>query len=463
MKRELINVCQGWNQGNVALMVIEKLQDEEGNMRKVARYIPDPDFHFYVSKEPLDVYRTFVEEELVDRVDCKYSELSSEIAKHSNRMGEYRAAMAGKNPYKELRKLHFCKDVHSSDMNIVDYTMYEHYLKHKDNLAEFKLHKTYFDIEVDGYNYDDGFPHPDIAPCPINFISYVDGDKKTLRLYILLNEENKSMQEFIARNKGDCTNLWTHTNNDYIRNELENIYVDEKNPKNNLEGISVYWFKSELSLIKKFYEHVHANKADYLSAWNAYFDFKTIYTRLKEHFGLDPEDIMCPEAFKVKNITLREDKFQADLADKADTLDISGWQHNVDAQYLFAGLRKGEGKRESLKLGDVLLEELGEAKGEYEGTISEAAYVNFELFMRYSGFDSYRLMQLENKNGDIDTLHMMANKLSHTRHAKVMRKTISIRNLAAKQFATKGLILSNNQNSFIEHEDFGKFKGALAY
>ena len=170
---------------------------------------------------------------------------------------------------------------------------------------------------------------------------------------------------------------------------------------------------------------------------------------------------MCPPDFAVKNITLREDKFQPDPADKADTLDISGWQHNIDLKYIFAGLRKGEGKRESLALGDVLLEELGEAKGEYEGTIADAAYVNFELFMLYSGFDSYRLMQLENKNGDIDTVHMMANKLSHTRHSKVMRKTISIRNLAAKQFATKGLILSNNQNAFIEHEDFGKFKGAF--
>ena len=83
MKRELINVCQGWNDGNVGLMVIEKLEDVEGNIRKRAKYVADPDFHFYVSKEPLEVYQTFIEDDLVERIDCKYSELYLAIAKNS--------------------------------------------------------------------------------------------------------------------------------------------------------------------------------------------------------------------------------------------------------------------------------------------------------------------------------------------------------------------------------------------
>ena len=76
MKRELINICQGWNNGDLGLMVIEKIEDAEGKVRKKARYVSDPNFHFYVSKEPLEVYQTFIEDDLVDRIDCKYSELN---------------------------------------------------------------------------------------------------------------------------------------------------------------------------------------------------------------------------------------------------------------------------------------------------------------------------------------------------------------------------------------------------
>ena len=42
-----------------------------------------------------------------------------------------------------------------------------------------------------------------------------------------------------------------------------------------------------------------------------------------------------------------------------------------------------------------------------------------------------------------------------------MRKTVSIRNFAAVHFWNEGLVLSNNQNGFIEHEDYGKFQGAF--
>ena len=171
---------------------------------------------------------------------------------------------------------------------------------------------------------------------------------------------------------------------------------------------------------------------------------------------------MCPPEFKIKKVNIREDLYSTDIADKADTLDISGYTQTIDLKYLFAAIRKSGGKFDSLTLGDILLQELGEglSKWEFDGFIQEAPYIDFENFLLYSAFDSYRLNQLEAQNNDINLIHNMA-KISDTRHSKVMRKTTSIRNLAAKTFLKKDMILSNNQNNFKEHEDLGKFKGAL--
>ena len=193
--------------------------------------------------------------------------------------------------------------------------------------------------------------------------------------------------------------------------------------------------------------------------WNTYFDVKTIEQRLIQH-DVDPKDVMCPPEFPFAKIDIREDNYSANLDDKNDTLDITGWGNTIDLRFFFLTKRKGQGKRDSTKLGDVLLEELGEGKVELESSIKDAVYSDFENFLIYSMFDSYRLLQLENKNSDIDLIHMMSSLL-FTRHSKVMTKTVSIRNLAAHYFRTQGRVLSNNQNKFIEHEDFGKFKGAF--
>ena len=171
---------------------------------------------------------------------------------------------------------------------------------------------------------------------------------------------------------------------------------------------------------------------------------------------------MCPPEFPFKRVNLREDNYSANLDDKNDTLDITGWGDTVDMRYCFLAKRKGSGKRDSTALGNILLEELGEGKVELEDSIKDAVYTDFENFTLYSAFDSYRLMQLETKNTDIDLMHMMT-KLLYTRYSKVMRKNICIRNLAMHYFFTQGRVLSNNQNKFIEHEDFGKFQGALTY
>ena len=370
----------------------------------------------------------------------------------------YDKIMNGDKSWKKLNKLHFCKSLHSSDENLIDFLMKQYDKENAEFRGVLPVSKAFFDIEVDTYNHE-GFPQPDVAPCPINFISYVNKEKKSMYVYILLNEENESMMKFIRKNKENNKLRWNSNNSTWCANVLKEHFQDDKVPENSLNFIEIRFFKSEVNLIKAFFDQTHIDKPDFLGAWNAYFDFRTIERRL-ELLGVDPKDIMCPEEFPVKKVNIKEDTFSDDQADKCDTFDITTWYHCVDMLFSYAAIRKGTGKQDSLKLGDVLLQEVGETKFELEGTIQDAVYVNFENFLLYSAFDAFRLNQLETQSGDLDLLYNMS-KLTYTRLSKVMRKTVSIRNFAAVHFWNEGLVLSNNQNGFIQHEDYGKFQGAF--
>ena len=87
-------------------------------------------------------------------------------------------------------------------------------------------------------------------------------------------------------------------------------------------------------------------------------------------------------------------------------------------------------------------------------------HVDYEEFLKYSIYDSFRIFRLEYKNRDIDLLHSMM-LMTATRFKKVMAKTTSIRNFAAMLLAKDGFILSNNHNRFAEEaETKEKFRGA---
>ena len=86
----------------------------------------------------------------------------------------------------------------------------------------YKLHKCYFDIETDlmpngfrdkGYI---GFPDEDIAPCPINIVSLIDGKSMITYTFIHENKENKSLVDF-------------KTNLDRYKEELINEMREEDN------------------------------------------------------------------------------------------------------------------------------------------------------------------------------------------------------------------------------------------
>jgi DNA polymerase elongation subunit (family B) len=157
---------------------------------------------------------------------------------------------------------------------------------------------------------------------------------------------------------------------------------------------------------------------------------------------------------------IRPDTFNTDFSKKKSQFEVTGYTQFICLLENFASIRATMGKRESYTLGDILLEEIGESKYEYEGDITDALYVDFEGFLKYSLYDSFRLYQLEEKNKDIDLLYKMS-LMTATRFSKVMTKTVSIRNFAAMVLEGEGFILSNNHNKHKDHGEKEKFRGAF--
>ena len=193
--------------------------------------------------------------------------------------------------------------------------------------------------------------------------------------------------------------------------------------------------------------------------WNAGFDKKTLEQRIKKKKG-DLTKIMCPAEFPYKQVEIRLDTFNTDFSKKKSQFNITGFTQFIDLLENFAAIRATMGKRESYQLGAILFEEIGEGKFEFEGEINDALYVDFEGFLKYSLYDSFRLYQLEEKNADIDLLYNMG-LMTATRFSKVMTKTTSIRNFAAMLLEKEGYILSNNHNRMKDHGEKEKFRGAF--
>ena len=133
--REILNVCDGYYKGKQAVTLIERVKYEDGTIKKLATFDPDPNFHYYVSKEPLPVYKTIVEMDLVRKVQCKYSDLFKSIADETGKEKEFAQADGS---YKKLKKLHYNKDVHFSDVHLADYIMANYQRKHAKILAPFE-------------------------------------------------------------------------------------------------------------------------------------------------------------------------------------------------------------------------------------------------------------------------------------------------------------------------------------
>lgn len=215
----------------------------------------------------------FIERDKVEKHITYSDNLFREIALKTDSMEYYDRCLNGSRSAKSnLKNLLKHNYIYDSDMDVTDRYI-KNFMEEFDPDVGYKLHKCYFDIEVDlqskglkdkGYI---GFPDEDIAPCPINIITLIDGKSMVVYSFIHRNPLNTSLLEF-------------EKNVDYHKEKLKTTFLEEHSTIVN--DIKVEFFASEEETIEAFIRALHIIDPDVLSGWNSRFrlenNFKSINT-----------------------------------------------------------------------------------------------------------------------------------------------------------------------------------------
>lgn len=457
MKKQLIFTHVVYNKGIPNLYYIEKKKDHTGKIAKEINLVENPDYHFYVSDKGsiLESKVRYTDINNLKRVDCKYGDLYEAIANTNKSRRKKKDLLDQIEKRGQMRKMHDDINVFQSDIHIEDYAMMEWERINQEDKEFFPLTKGYFDIEVDTGNFE-GFPDEEEAPCPVNLLSYLNSETMTLYGLALLQDDNDSQLEFFKNNFGKDLE-YSSKNNEWCKKALEEHFSESNERIKPIEELKLIFFLDEMELIEWFFKRVNKEELDFIGAWNAIFDLKTLEQRIIKH-KKDPVKIMTCKA-PYRKVEIIKDNRTDDIRDRSHTFNITSKSIFTDMTFNYAAIRKPEGMKESYSLEYTLQEELGESKFTYEGDIKDAVRENYELFLLYSLYDSYRLYQLEQKTKDIDSVFLLSD-LSSTRFSKSFKKTTMIRNFVIKRMNPKGIILSNNLNVFSDRSS-ESFEGAF--
>lgn len=207
-----------------------------------------------------------------------------------------------------------------------------------------------FDIEaIDMSGTFKGFPDPTEAPIPIVSISLIDSYDK------------------------DKIHLW------YWGDEIYSFDDD----------IVVHWFSDEKNMMADFLDYWVINCPDIISGWNiTSFDIPYVYFRLKKLFGEDVASGLSPW----NNVWVRT--FHTSYGKKQTTVKLTGI---ANCDYLECYKNFTYTARESYSLDFIAGVELGEAKLEYDGTITSFARTDFKKFLEYNIHDTRIVKRLDDK------------------------------------------------------------------
>lgn len=431
---------------NDAIIITYKNEDTGDKKIKI---IEEPSIHYYMANENVDTSKhlNYVNQNDVIKVTSKYSNLLLDLATTVGQERSYYDSLK-KGERFSLNRFHQLNHIFSSDVNIDDYYKKAWIDKFPD--VKNILSKGFYDIEVDNRNYQ-GFPEEDIAPCPVNIITYMDNDMKISSSYVLRDLNNPLNVEFELERVEEMKAL--------LKNELSTDFEYE-----------FVFFDTELELLIAFFNDMNYRfNPDYALAWNMKFDLLTMINRLIL-LKADPVQIISHKDYpdQYKTCFFKKDTLHGKASERNDTFTISSMISYVDPLLLFAQIRKGLGERESYRLNDIAMEELGEGKLDYseEGDLASLIDKDFFKFVYYNIKDVYLLVKLEQKNQDVDMVHAIA-EITKTRVDKAFKKTISLKMFAYEFYLNKGFVMGNNANMSYDNSSYNNtdgdtnFKGAI--
>jgi hypothetical protein len=445
-------------------------RDENGVKKTLFYDRPEVSYYIIKDKESPEAIKPpmYIENYKVQEVKVYSDLLLRDIASKTNALGFYEAVATTKGIYSyDMHNIFKHPWIYGADMDLSDRYIAK-FQNEYDPDPNYKLHKCYFDIEVDlmpnGFrdNGFSGFPDEDVAPCPVNVITLIDGKFKKIYTFVNHNPLNKSLEEFAGDLQG------------FQKDMADQIFKED-----NLKlDVNVIMCEGELNTIEAFFKKIHEIDPDYVLGWNCNFDIITLINRLRYLYrkverpaGVTADQMMLemvcdskyahqkaadgvtdvwisPRAFYQKN----ETKKIGSRLDNFMVLDGINWE---DQMLYYAVIHFSEGKRDSYRLDaianfELKKEKLPFAPGE---TVKNLPWKNFRKFTNYNMHDALLLLMIEDKTLDIDLLQTLS-EITNTRKEKVFSKSISLPNFINKYSIENGFIMSGNKNA--DYGDYGK-------
>lgn len=382
-------------------------------------YIVKPEYRNY---NYVPAYRPL---SMCDVRKVKYKNIVKEIVKEG---GEEL-----KNYYDELivsgfgarRNIHKYPYVLGTDYDYPSYFRCEWALHYHNQDIRKDVTKSYLDIEVDSIDIE-GFPRP--GSCPINAVTYVDGENKVSYTFLLRNIENPLIDDF-ERNMSSF---------------LERCHqsFDESYPGFEYR---ILMYDDELDLIQGLFDTINNLKLDFAMYWSS-FDIEFIIARLKR-LGKNPSDVMCNHDFVRDELSFKKDTMHYEFKRKNDVFICTSYTVFIDQMTQYIKIRKQQKELKSIKLNMIAMKELQDSKLDYSdiANIKTLPYEDYELFVLYNIKDVLLLYGIENKTHDIDNILDRA-LTNGTNYSSLFSQTIMLKNRAYISYFKQGYIIGNNRN-----------------
>ena len=147
---------------------VETLQTE-------LKIIPHPTIDFYIAKQHQKFHKMYMPVEELRKVTIPYSERDHAIAQCLNKLPEFTYARRNGSYWEYSKEILKNPDLYFADQNIEDYYKTKYIMDNADEetgdqTVSPRYSMCFSDTEVDISEYNESFPDPSIAPCPINLI-----------------------------------------------------------------------------------------------------------------------------------------------------------------------------------------------------------------------------------------------------------------------------------------------------
>lgn len=427
-----------------------------------------PTIDFYVTKHHQPFHKISVPKSECMPIKVKYADRDKEIAQYFGKLDEFYNSKKNGSFYDFKKSLMSHPDLYLAEMNIEDFWKTKCMIKNGDGCFASRYNMAFADIEVDISNFTEDFPDSKVAPVPINIMTAIYAETKDLYTFILYDPRVSDTISWIVQNP----------------DEFVRTCLDEDIRKVGFKfHFSVY--KTELDLIKSFFEVMHYYKPDFLGFWNMNFDVPTILNRLKRLGCKDDDiaDIIChpdvPKKFRyVRYIedpkrsmyeagsldgeddddSVDDEQLSKNAKNKphpsrlVDWVEAPGYTQIYDQLATFSCLRKRT-LYPSYKLDDIGEQFAGQKKLSLEdaGLNIKTANINdFKTFMAYNIRDVFVQYSIELKQKDMWNNVIFSD---NTRISKAFNMSTLIANQLMLYLWKHDEIMGNTVTYHVPHED----------